>query len=83
MKTKLRPRRFGRFLRAREAVSALEYAILVGVVAVLIGGAIAAFSGQLRDAISAIGTNVTDATAQTGAGTIPSTPAPATPPGTG
>ena len=77
MKTKLRPRRFGRFLRAREAVSALEYAILVGVVAVLIGGAIAAFSGQLTIAIDAIGKNVTDATAQTGAGNIPAAPAPA------
>ena len=77
MKKKLPPRRFGRFLRAREAVSALEYAILVGVVAVAIGLAIVAFSGQLSTAIDQIGTNVSTAVSGTGVGTIPgTTPAP-------
>ena len=71
MKTKLRPRRFGRFLRAREAVSALEYAILVGVVAVAIGLAIVTFSGDLTTAIEGIGDNVTTSVAGTGVGTIP------------
>ena len=45
--TKHKSRRFRRFLRANGAVSALEYAILVGVVAVGIGTAVFA----LRDEI--------------------------------
>lgn len=50
----------GRFLRAREAVSALEYAVLVGVVIAGIGGALAAFSGNLTEAVEEIGQTVTD-----------------------
>ena len=42
---RMRQRRIRRFFRASEAVSALEYAILVGVVAVAIGAALATFSG--------------------------------------
>ena len=38
-------RRLRRFARANEAVSALEYAILVGIIAVAIAGVITAFSG--------------------------------------
>ena len=49
MKTKHQSRRFRRFLRANEAVSALEYAILVGVVAVAIGAALVTFSGKHHD----------------------------------
>ena len=48
MKTKHHSRRFRRFLRANEAVSALEYAILVGVVAVAIAAALATFSDRVR-----------------------------------
>ena len=45
-KAKHTSRRFGRFARANEAVSALEYAILVGVIAVAIGVALTTFSGK-------------------------------------
>ena len=44
-KAKHTSRRFRRFARANEAVSALEYAILVGVIAVAIGVALTTFSG--------------------------------------
>ena len=37
--SKHKSRRFRRFLKANEAVSALEYAILVGVIAVAVGAA--------------------------------------------
>ena len=53
--SKYKSRRFRRFLRANEAVSALEYAILVGVIAVAVGAAIVAFSGDLTAAIDNIG----------------------------
>ena len=51
-KTKHISRRLRRFPRASEAVSALEYAILVGVVAVAIAGALVAFSDQIEDTIN-------------------------------
>ena len=43
------------FVRDTKAVSALEYAILVGVIAVAIAGALAAFSTDLEEAFTAIG----------------------------
>lgn len=52
---KHKSRRFRRFLRANEAVSALEYAILVGVIAVAVGAALFTFGGDIEDAIEAIG----------------------------
>ena len=57
MKTaiKHKSRRFRRFLKANEAVSALEYAILVGVIAVAVSAAIFAFGGDITTAIEAIG----------------------------
>ena len=55
-------RRFRRFLRANKAVSALEYAILVGVIAVAVGAAIFTFGGKIGDAIGNIGTQVGSAT---------------------
>ena len=60
MKTaiKHKSRRFRRFARANEAVSALEYAILVGVIAVAVGAAIVAFSGQISASLTAIGADV-------------------------
>ena len=51
--------RLRRFLRATEAVSALEYAILVGVVTVAIGAAVATFSTDLQTVIEGIGDDVT------------------------
>ena len=66
---KHKSRRFRRFLRANEAVSALEYAILVGVIAVGIGAALLAFEDQLDDAIGNIGAQVGTITTQ-GAGTV-------------
>ena len=56
--TKHKSRRFRRFLNANEAVSALEYAILVGVIAVAIGTAMFLFGGQLGTAIDKIGDKV-------------------------
>ena len=51
-------RRLRRFARATEAVSALEYAVLVGVVAVAIGAALVAFSNDVQEAIANLGDNV-------------------------
>ena len=59
-KTKHISRRFRNFLRANEAVSALEYALLVGIVAVGLTGAIVGFSGNIEDALTAIGTENRD-----------------------
>ena len=56
MKAKHRSRRFRRFPRANEAVSALEDAIVVGVTAVAIGAALLTFSGAIEDAIAGFGT---------------------------
>ena len=60
MKTTLKhkSRRFRRFLKANDAVSALEYAILVGVIAVGIGAALMLFETNLTTAITAIGTDI-------------------------
>ena len=51
-------RQVRRFLRVDQAVSALEYAILVGVIAVAIGAALVTFSDNLTDGIEAIGGKV-------------------------
>ena len=59
MKTKHVSRRFRRFLRATQAVSALEYAILVGVITVGVGGAIITFSDNIETALGTIGSGVT------------------------
>ncbi len=58
MKTKHRSRRFRRFVRANEAVSALEYAILVGVIAIGIGAALVTFEGKIATALKNVGDNV-------------------------
>lgn len=55
---KHKSRRFRRFLRAKEAVSALEYAILVGIVAVVLAVGITQFSGQIKVGMAAIGAKV-------------------------
>ena len=59
MKLKTMLRFLGRFVRAQEAVSALEYAIIVGVVVAGVGGALAVFTGDVEDAIEGIATDVT------------------------
>ena len=51
-------RRFRRFLRANKAVSALEYAILVGVIAVAVAAALVTFGGKIETAIEDIGTDI-------------------------
>lgn len=56
--SKHKSRRFRRFLKANEAVSALEYAILVGVIAVAVGAALLAFGGKITTAIETIGGQV-------------------------
>ena len=54
------------YLRATRAVSALEYAVLVGVVVVVAGGALATFGTDVENAIQGIGTNITGTTSDTG-----------------
>ena len=51
-------RRLRRFLKANEAVSALEYAVLVGVISVALIGIFGTFTDEIEDAIEKIGTNV-------------------------
>ena len=58
MKTRHISRRFRRFAKANEAVSALEYAILVGVITIGVGVALVAFSTNIQDAIKAVGTGL-------------------------
>ncbi len=62
MQTKHVSRRLRRFLKANEAVSALEYAILVGVITVAVGAAVATFSGDIGKAITDIGDGVAKTT---------------------
>ena len=64
-------RRFRRFLRANKAVSALEYAILVGVIAVAVSAAIFTFGGKISTAIGVMGTTVGSTTTP---GTVTTTP---------
>jgi Flp pilus assembly pilin Flp len=64
MKAKNIVRVLARFTRAREAVSAMEYAVVVAIVAAGIGGAVWAFTGDVQDAVEAVGTNL-EATAAT------------------
>jgi Flp pilus assembly pilin Flp len=51
-------RRFRHFLRANEAVSALEYAMVIGIMAVILSAALVAFSGNIETALTAIGTEI-------------------------
>ena len=48
-------RRVRRFLRFDEGVSALEYALVVGIVATGLAAVLVVFEGELTDAITAIG----------------------------
>ena len=58
MKTRHISRRFRRFAKANEAVSALEYAILVGVITIGVAGALVTFAGDIETAIEGIGDKV-------------------------
>ena len=53
---------FVRYLRNNRAVSALEYAILVGIIAVAISAAIVAFAPNITKAINTVGGKVNAAT---------------------
>ncbi len=53
-------RRCTRFLRDSKAVSALEYAILVGIIAVAISGVVVTLGGNLTTEIERIGGTVTN-----------------------
>ena len=53
----------GRFVRANRAVSALEYAILVGVIVAGVGGALIAFSDNIENALTKVGGGVAKVTA--------------------
>ena len=55
--------RVRRYLKSTRAVSALEYAILVGVIAIAVTAGLTAFSGTLETAITKLGTEVTKAVA--------------------
>ena len=48
-------KKVARYLRHTRAVSALEYAILVGVIAATMAAALAAFGGNITTALSTIG----------------------------
>ena len=51
-------RRWWGYVRDTKAVSALEYAILVGVIAVAIAAALGTFSGNIDTAMKTIGDDV-------------------------
>ena len=70
MKTKHISRRLRGFARANEAVSALEYAILVGVIVVGVAAALATFETEIQNALARIGTQV-GTTQVTGTPTAP------------
>ena len=57
-------RRVSSFLRSARAVSALEYALLVGVIATLVAAALVVFGGQLTAAINAINPEITEAASE-------------------
>ena len=61
--------RFKAFLRGERGVSALEYAVLVGVIAVAVVGLLTAFSDQISTAMNNIGTRLVGAP---GVGAAPS-----------
>ena len=64
-RTKHISRQLRRFARANEAVSALEYAILVGVIAVGMAAALAAFESEISEALTNIG-EIVDGTTVSG-----------------
>jgi len=79
MKVKDFLRAIARFTRAKEAVSAMEYAIVVAVVAAGVGGAVWVFTGDVTTAIETVGTKL-EATATTAPSDGLARPAPPTSP---
>ena len=67
-------RNFRRFLRAAEAVSALEYALLVGIITVAIGAALATFGTDIQTTIEGIGYDLTSRGNLVEQSTAPATP---------
>ena len=55
-------RRCGRFLACKRAVSALEYAVLAGVVLAGVGAAIVTFADDIANSIEDLGDEVVTAT---------------------
>ena len=53
-------RKFRQFLRQSRAVSALEYAILVGVIAVGVAAALATFNDSITAALTTISADLTN-----------------------
>ena len=70
-----------RFTRAKEAVSAMEYAIVVAIVAAGVGGAVWAFTGDVETAIGEIGDAVVDTAKTAPSGPLSQPAAPASPGG--
>lgn len=60
MKPHTKPRGLRRFFRAEEAVSALEYAIVVGVVSVGVATAVGLFADDIGTALETIGQDLAD-----------------------
>jgi len=56
------------FMRDRKAVSAMEYALVVGIVIAGVGGAVWAFTDDVETAVNTVGVKLgeTAATAQSG-----------------
>jgi Flp pilus assembly pilin Flp len=50
-----------KYVRSTRAVSALEYALLVGVIATVIAAALVTFSGTIKSALVGVGAEVTEA----------------------
>ena len=55
------PRRVLRFLRTGDAVSAIEYAVLVGIVVIGLAAALGAFRAEIEQALSKVSDLVTNA----------------------
>ena len=64
-------KQFVQYVRNNRAVSALEYAILVGVIAVAAIGFLTTFNTSLTSAITNIGSNISTTTANTGSRPTP------------
>ena len=58
--------RVRRYLKSTRAVSALEYAILVGVIAVALTAALGTFGGSITKALAKIGTNLENSATKVG-----------------
>ena len=58
---------FCRYLRNTRAISALEYAILIGGVAVAVAAAVTTFTNTISDALDTIGANITTTVSDVGA----------------